>query len=58
MSMRQYDIETAFLNGDLEEHIELEQPKGFIEKSKNHIWKLQKSIYGLRQTMAHQIQVG
>ena len=41
------DIKTAFLNGDLEEEIYMQLPDGFPPKVQGHVWKLQKSIYGL-----------
>ena len=45
------DVKTAFLNGNLDEEIYMEQPKGFAKKDKEHLGcKLKKSIYGLKQT--------
>ena len=46
----QYDIKTAFLNGDLDELIFMTQPKGYIDP--DHpcwVYRLKKSIYGLKQ---------
>ncbi|WRX19934.1 Reverse transcriptase [Theobroma cacao] len=44
------DVNTAFLNGDLEEHIYMAQLEGFIKKSHEHkVCELQRSIYGLKQ---------
>jgi hypothetical protein len=44
------DITTAFLNGDLNETIYMEQPEGFVkEGQENKVCQLQKAIYGLRQ---------
>ena len=42
------DIETAFLNGTLEEEIYMKAPDG-LDTDKNSIWKLRKSLYGLKQ---------
>jgi len=42
------DIETAFLNGMLDEEIYMKAPDGF-DTEKNGIWKLRKSLYGLKQ---------
>ena len=45
------DVKTAFLNGSLEETIYMVQQEGFIVKGQeNKVCKLQKSIYGLKQT--------
>ncbi|KAL0537654.1 hypothetical protein IC582_026637 [Cucumis melo] len=45
------DVKTAFLNGNLEESIYKVQPEGFIQKGQEQkVYKLQKSIYGLKQT--------
>ena len=46
----QLDITTAFLNGDLDEEIFMEQPPGFEEGGPGSVCRLQKSLYGLRQS--------
>lgn len=44
------DVKTAFLNGDLDEEIYMEQPEGWVVRGKeNHVCLLKKAIYGLKQ---------
>lgn len=50
LTVRQFDIKSAFLNGKLEEEIYMKQPPGFeSEKYPNKVLKLRKSLYGLKQ---------
>nr|GEU52264.1 retrotransposon protein, putative, Ty1-copia subclass [Tanacetum cinerariifolium] len=46
----QMDVKTTFLNGYLNEEVYMEQPEGFVNpKYPNHVCKLKRSIYGLKQ---------
>ncbi|GKD16364.1 retrotransposon protein, putative, ty1-copia subclass, partial [Tanacetum coccineum] len=46
----QMDVKTAFLNGHLYEEVYMEQPEGFVNpKYPNHVCKLKRFIYGLKQ---------
>nr|GEY29475.1 hypothetical protein [Tanacetum cinerariifolium] len=46
----QMDVKTTFLNGYLNKEVYMEQPEGFVNpKYPNHVCKLKRSIYGLKQ---------
>jgi hypothetical protein len=47
--IHQADIKTAFLHGDLEEEVYMEQPPGYGNGDRNMVWRLLKSLYGLKQ---------
>jgi transposase InsO family protein len=47
LEVHQMDVHSAFLNGDLDHDIYMEQPEGFTAPGHEHlVCKLQKSIYG------------
>jgi len=47
----QINVVMAFLNGDLEEEIYMQQPEGYVQVEREHlVCKLRKSIYGLKQS--------
>ncbi|UYV60287.1 hypothetical protein LAZ67_1000726 [Cordylochernes scorpioides] len=49
MFLKQFDVKTAFLNGELEELVYLEQPEGY-KRDDNSCYRLHKSLYGLKQS--------
>ena len=44
----QFDVKTAFLNGELQETIHMKQPPGFDDGT-DRVCRLKKSLYGLKQ---------
>jgi hypothetical protein len=43
------DISHAYLNGELKEEIYMQQPEGFEVGGPEYVYRLQKSLYGLKQ---------
>ena len=49
LELESVDISSAFLNGTLKEEVYMKQPEGFEEKDSSWVWRLIKSLYGLKQ---------
>jgi transposase InsO family protein len=51
LKLHQMDVKTAFLNGVLDEDIYMAQPDGYVDENHpDHVCKLKRSLYGLKQS--------
>ena len=53
MLIHEMDVKTAYLNAPIDHDIYIQQPEGFETCDKNSnelVWKLKKSLYGLKQS--------
>ena len=42
------DVKNAFLYGDLQEEVYMEQPRGYVAHGRTKVSRLKKAIYGLK----------
>jgi len=48
--LHQMDVKTAFLNGDLDEEVYMEQPDGYVDPTyPDKVYRLLQALYGLKQ---------
>jgi hypothetical protein len=48
--LHQMDVNTTFLNGEIDEEVYIEQPEVFVvHNERSHVWSLKKALYGLNQ---------
>ena len=48
--VHQLDVKTAYLNAPIDCEIFVDQPEGFSRGGEKSVWKLKKSLYGLKQS--------
>jgi len=50
LDIQSIDVKTAYLYGNLDEEIYMEQPEGFkLPRKEDKVWRLRKALYGLKQ---------
>ena len=48
LELESVDISSAYLDGELKEEVYIHQPEGFEKKTPDWVWRLCKSLYGLK----------
>ena len=49
-TIHQLDVKSAFLHGEVDEEVFVEQPPGYVQRGKEQqVYKLRKALYGLKQ---------
>jgi transposase InsO family protein len=49
LHLHSIDISQAFINGDIDAEVYMEQPEGFVQGGSDYVCKLNKALYGLKQ---------
>ena len=50
LELNQMNVKSAFLHAPIKEEIYVNQPDGYVSPEPNQVWKLNKSLYGLKQS--------
>ena len=49
LNVFQLDVKSAFLNGEIEEEVYVEQPEGYkVQGKEDKVYRLYKALYGLK----------
>ena len=50
LEVESIDFSTAYLNGELDKEVYMQQPEGFVSSDGHKVCKLDKGLYGLKQS--------